>query len=93
MWDNAKKRTTKRSKLFTLDRELTLNKVNTFCKNNYHCWDAKHPFKPSIDRLNSSLGYHDSNVQIVWLIENYCKNTFTTEDVIKFCKLKLVVKS
>jgi len=44
------------------------------------------PYSPSIDRIDSSRGYTDDNVQVVCMIYNFCKNAFTTEQVTKFLK-------
>lgn len=84
----------KRSKFGNLEMTVSFEEiekmVNDFCVNNYHVITLKkHPFKPSIDRIEPSKGYIQSNIKICWLIENYCKNTFTDDDVIEFCKRKL----
>lgn len=64
--------------------------VEEFCDNNYHSVSLqKHPFKPSIDRIDPTKGYTKDNIRICWLIENLCKNTFSEEEVIEFCKRKL----
>lgn len=47
---------------------------------------ASNPWVPSIDRIDSSLPYSKSNVQIVVYMYNVCKSEFKKEDVIKFCK-------
>ena len=41
------------------------------------------PFGPSIDRINSNLGYEPGNIQLVCLLYNFCKNEFTDADVLK----------
>ena len=83
----------KRANIKGLDYELTPFNVSPllieFCKTQYHSWSSGHPFKPSIDRIDSSKGYTLDNVQILWAIENHCKNIYTNEDVLNFCKLKL----
>lgn len=38
----------------------------------------------SLDRIDSSIGYTKSNVQLVCLAINYMKNTFTQEEVLSF---------
>lgn len=90
MYKNMKKR----ALYSNLDCTLTFDEgetmVDDFCKKNYcELSLKKHPFKPSIDRIDSSKGYSIDNVRICWLIENLCKNTFSEEDVIEFCKRKL----
>jgi len=40
----------------------------------------------SIDRIDSSKGYIKGNIQFVSVIANYAKNTFSHEEMIKFCK-------
>ena len=42
------------------------------------------PLRPSLDRIDSTLGYTPDNVRVVCLIYNLCKNTFSHEDVIAF---------
>lgn len=44
------------------------------------------PYAPSLDRINSDLGYTEDNVQMVCMIYNFCKNKFTSEQVEKFLK-------
>jgi len=39
------------------------------------------PYAPSIDRIDNSKGYVDNNIQIVCMIYNFCKNSFT-EDIV-----------
>jgi len=41
----------------------------------------------SIDRIDGNKGYEIDNVRIVCLMANYCRNGFTDEEVINFCKL------
>lgn len=42
------------------------------------------PYAPSIDRIDNSKGYTDENIQIVCMIYNFCKNSFTEEIVDDF---------
>ena len=44
------------------------------------------PNSPSIDRIDSNLGYTNDNVQIVAQMYNFCKNNFTDEETINFLK-------
>ena len=89
LWSNTLKRSALKKLEHTITKEELYEKVLEFCQNNKHSWLPKDPFKPSIDRINPSEGYTKSNVKVIWLIENYCKNTFTEEQVIEFCKEKL----
>lgn len=84
----------KRAIFSNLEIEITfeelLKMVEDFCNSNYHIISTKkHPFKPSIDRIDPQKGYTKENTKICWMIENLCKNTFTENDVIEFCKRKL----
>jgi hypothetical protein len=89
LMSNIRKRSNIKGLECTVSTEYISNLVDEFCSNNTYSWKPKDPFKPSIDRIDSSKGYIPDNVQICWLIENYCKNTFTNEQVIEFCKRKL----
>jgi hypothetical protein len=90
MYKNMKKRSYFSNKDLEISFEQLEGLVKDFCDNNYHVVSKqKHPFKPSIDRIDSSKEYVLGNVKIVWMIENYCKNTFTDEQVLEFCKRKL----
>ncbi len=44
------------------------------------------PRRASIDRIDSSIGYMPDNIQFVAVMANYCKNNFTDQDVIDFCR-------
>lgn len=90
MYRNAKKRSLISNRGFDLSKEYVEHIVAEFCSNHYHVLTSdKHPFKPSLDRIDSNGGYTADNVVVAWQIENYCKNTFTNDDVIEFCKRKL----
>lgn len=86
---NARKRSNIKGLECTITTKYISQLIHEFCSHHKYSWEPKHPFKPSIDRIDSSKGYTPDNIQICWLIENYCKNTFTNEQVIEFCKLKL----
>ena len=50
---------------------------------------TKHKRTPnlaSVDRIDSSKGYTIDNIQWVCLIAQYAKNSFSTDDVIEFCR-------
>lgn len=90
MYRNIKKRSYFANADLEISFEQLKNLVIDFCNNNHHVVSRqKHPFKPSVDRIDNSKGYLIDNIRIVWMIENYCKNTFTDEQVIEFCKRKL----
>jgi hypothetical protein len=44
------------------------------------------PRRASIDRIDSSVWYVPGNVQFVSVMANYCKNNFSVQDVIDFCR-------
>ena len=44
------------------------------------------PYSPSVDRIDNSKGYTNSNVQIVAQMYNFCKNEFTDAETIEFLK-------
>jgi hypothetical protein len=46
--------------------------------------DGRKPFGPTIDRIDNSLGYEPSNIQLVCNLYNYCKNEHTDSDVLTF---------
>ena len=41
----------------------------------------RHPFSPSLDRINNDKGYTTRNVRVVCTMYNFCKNTALDEDV------------
>lgn len=88
-YDNIKKRALYLNRERDVDLEWVKESIKEFCKTHYYSCEPKHPFKPSVDRLDNNKGYTKDNIKIVWLIENYCKNSFTDDDVIEFCKRKL----
>lgn len=61
----------------------------------FHCilakGEGKHPYSPSIDRIDSSKGYTLENSQVVVMIYNYLKNDFSQAQVNEF--MGLVVKN
>ncbi len=90
LYRNAKKRSLFANTDFDLSKEYVEQIVQEFCDNNYHVLTTgKAPFKPSLDRIDNTKGYTRDNITVCWQIENYCKNTYTNEEVIEFCKRKL----
>tara|TARA_X000000950_G_scaffold234904_1_gene285076 strand:+ start:286 stop:492 length:207 start_codon:yes stop_codon:yes gene_type:complete len=47
--------------------------------------DNKH-VRASLDRVNSSKGYVKDNVRFIAVIANYCKHSFSDDEVKLFCK-------
>lgn len=43
---------------------------------------TRHPYRPSIDRIDNSLGYTKDNCRVVAVIYNYAKSEFTDKDVL-----------
>jgi hypothetical protein len=52
----------------------------------------RHPFAPSVDRIDSNLPYTEDNCKMVISIYNTCKGSFTDESVEIFCKAFLKAK-
>jgi len=48
--------------------------------------NEKNPWSVSVDKINPKIGYFKNNVQIVCLMYNYCKHTFSNETVLEFAK-------
>jgi hypothetical protein len=48
--------------------------------------DRHNPWKPSLDRIDSTKGYLKGNVRFVTAMANICKGAFPDEDVVAFCK-------
>jgi hypothetical protein len=49
-------------------------------------FEVGHDDSPSIDRINSKLGYSSRNIQIVTSRINQAKNTMTDEEFIEMCE-------
>ena len=49
-------------------------------------FEAKGPFAPSVDRIDSNLPYTEDNIQVVCWIYNRCKNSDTDEVVETFAR-------
>jgi len=87
--DNCHKRANLRCREYGLTASTVAPLMHEFCSQNMYVWEPYHPFRPSIDRIDNNRGYTIDNIQIIWAIENHCKNVYTNDDVILFCKLKL----
>ena len=47
---------------------------------------GRHPFGPSVDKINPEFPYSDYNVQVVCNVYQLAKNEFTDEDVLTMAK-------
>lgn len=88
LYDKTKNNATRRNIEFTITKEDIAKKLKKgkceisgikFVLNTLQ----KHPFKPSIDRINNLKGYTPDNIQIVCQIYNFAKNTFSNKDMEK----------
>ena len=43
-------------------------------------------YRASLDRIDNSKGYIKGNIRFISVMANYCKNTFTDDDVKLFCE-------
>ena len=86
---NLNKRCRVNGRSLTVQKDDIVRLLKCFCENNYHVLATRHPFMPSLDRIDSSQGYTLGNVRVVWLIENLARNLFTDDQVIEFCRRKL----
>lgn len=59
--------------------KLILSTHKNPCKNKIYA--------ASLDRINSSMGYHIGNIQFVSQCINFMKNTMTHEETIEMCKI------
>ena len=48
--------------------------------------ERRSPYRPSLDRINSKIGYVEGNVQFVCSIVNVMKNKFSEDMFIEMCK-------
>jgi hypothetical protein len=48
--------------------------------------DTRNPWKPSLDRTDSSIGYVRGNVRYVVMMANLAKHQFTDEELLKLCR-------
>lgn len=88
-WQNVRRRCFRNGKVFDLNCDFVTTLFQQFCQTHYHSLGGRDPFQPSLDRIDSTRSYTKDNVRVVWLIENYARNNFSDDDVIRFCKLKL----
>lgn len=73
VWENQKSICPYTGWKLSLDRDS--EKIST--------WNR---YKASIDRIDSSKGYVEGNIQYVCFMANIAKNTFTEEELLIFCK-------
>jgi len=73
------------------DGTCPLSGVKMFLPPNTGWWDNKNrvmdQWVASLDRIDSSRPYEEGNVQFVCFMANMCKNKFSDEDVVEFCRL------
>lgn len=55
-------------------------------KGSSYSGDPNSMYRASIDRIDNDKGYVKGNVRFISVIANYCRNTFTDEDVKLFCE-------
>lgn len=55
--------------------------------------DVRHPYSPSIDRIDSSKGYTKDNCRIIVTIANYAKNEWNDEILYEFANNLINSKS
>lgn len=88
-----KNRCKQRAKVYNMEYSLTKEYIIDLLKNkkcaktgiNLILDDSSYnPYAPSIDRIDNNKGYINSNIQIVCMIYNFCKNNFTEEIVDDF---------
>tara|TARA_R110000868_G_scaffold244259_1_gene500424 strand:- start:303 stop:857 length:555 start_codon:yes stop_codon:yes gene_type:complete len=48
--------------------------------------NTKDPDRASLDRIDNSEGYIKGNVRFISMMANFCRNDFTDEQVIDFCR-------
>jgi len=48
---------------------------------------AWNPWKPSLDRIDSSLGYVVGNIRYICCMGNLAKNRWTDDELVEFCRL------
>jgi hypothetical protein len=89
LWSNIVKRNKHRRISVDITWDWLHDAVRKFCATHHYQLGARIPFQPSVDRIDHRKGYIVGNVQIVWLIENYARNTFTEEELVEFCRRKL----
>lgn len=94
---HAKARAARKGLPFTVDIDWVVGQLKA---QDYRCkvtgipFHASHPFEmrkenpwtPSLDRIDSNLGYTPENVRLVCKIFNLAKNAYSDEDVIIMSK-------
>ena len=85
--DSARKRAKEYSRDFDIDFSFIKEKLERgVCEATGIAFvlEADHPYAPSIDRVDSALGYTASNTKVVVHMYNMCKNNWTAEQTRKF---------
>jgi len=83
-------RANKKNITFEIDLNFIKNKVEQYCEKTGIPFDLKKgkgwkPFAPSIDRIDSRIGYTRDNVQVVPVCYNMGKRDFPEIDFIAMC--------
>jgi hypothetical protein len=85
MYLNAEKRAAALGSPFLLtvdDLAATISRAGKRCEVSgieFVEGQGRHPFAPSIDRINSSIGYRADNIRVVCLIVNFALNSWGEE--------------
>ena len=89
IYGTVKRRASKKGLEFSLSKTLIYQGLRTGrCAQTGipFSYEANSPWKPSLDRIDSRLGYTKENVQYVCVMYNYCKNDFSDEEVRDMCE-------
>lgn len=83
----------KRSREFGYECDLTNEWIKEKIKEgcvltgvSFNLEDVKHPFAPSIDRIDSNKGYTKDNCRLVVMIANYAKNMWDDDALYDFAE-------
>jgi hypothetical protein len=83
---NARKRP-ESVKLTKNDIEILAIRQNNKCDLTGEIFDVKDKWwKPSLDRIDSSLGYTLDNIRLVAWIVNHCRGELSDEEFVDMCK-------
>lgn len=86
-WISSAKRRGHSWELSKDDLDLIFNSQNGICKLSGLImeFDYKSPFRPSLDRIDSNIGYTIDNCQFICSMINVMKNKYNEKDFIKMC--------
>ena len=93
MFQMAKSRAKRRGIEFTITKEWVFalaEEAQGRCQRTglafQYVKDSSSPWKPSLDRIDSSIGYVPNNVQLVCLVYNFAKNVWHDDDIQRFAQ-------